>query len=254
MKNLLAIGVLCVAALASASQAQFSITGRSSVVNYDYLYGFAADTRTGNDMQSSSALLLNGGAGLADSSSGNGVYIPSGHVWSAAVTWNVSHTYAVTGALGSATRVSSSGLSTLTSTQVGATSGVGSNNPGNQLSLEFSVGVGQDLRLFGSVEQSGPFNRNGSIVYLYRSDGAGGWTLLYLTAIPNAGFDTTRFFDAGVYRIDAFASANAGQDEATHAGWNYTLEVVPSPSAAALLGLGGLLASSRRRRPHAPHA
>lgn len=247
--------VVAAATAASASHAQMQVVGRASGLSYDYLYGFAGDIRTGNDSRGDLSLLLSDTEGLAGSSTGDGYYPPSDHHWSATVTWDMAHTYAIAGGLGAASSITSSGLTTLTSLTTGATSGVNSLNPGNLLTIDFNILVGQDLHFFGALEQSGPGNRNGSLVTIYRDNGAGGWSTFYITTLANAPFDAVRYFEPGAYRIEAGAGCMAGGNETTHAAWTYTLEVVPAPSAAMLLALGcaGPLIRRRPRGPAATH-
>ncbi len=238
--------LLAVAGLASAGHAQMVMVARNSQVDCDWLYGYAGDIFTGAGADVNTALLQSDGLGLVGSAHGSGYYPPNGHVWSATVTWDIGHSYTVTPGLGGATRIESSGLSALTSVESGATSGVNSINPGNVLTLDFNLVSAQPFRLFGSLSQNGPHNRNGSLIQIEKWNGSA-FGLVFIYGTANTVFDFNVYYEPGLYRITAGAGAMAGQTESTHAAWNYTFEVVPTPGTA-MLALAGFGLTTRRRR------
>lgn len=101
--------------------------------------------------------------------------------------------------------------------------GNGDNLDGIYVFEDFQPQLPEDAGAPGGVLTPGTYGTSGPD-FLFNFDGtmkAGTWTL---TITDNAGGDT------GMLR-----------------GWSITMNNVPAPGAAALLGLGGLLAARRRR-------
>lgn len=232
-------------ALASTASAEMVMSSRLSNVDFDFLYGYANQGNSGQGADSDGNLLATDGIGLSGTDSGSGDYL--GTLWGAGVTWDISQGYSIDGGLATATRISSSGITSLSSYASApyVTSGVSSRLSGNQLALSFMVPFDQQFHLAGMLQSSLPLNRNLATIYIYRDDGAGWVTWRVVPA--NTTFDDFFTIPGGSYQIVSTAVAAAGGNENVGASWDYTLEVVPEPTSLVLLGLGAMALARRRK-------
>ena len=118
-------------------------------------------------------------------------------------------------------------------------------NLGSTISLSGIVSMSFDFNVTGSVNLNWYLEDANNGLYLSLSNtpvsvsGTGTQTLNFSTAIIDPGFDLSSVTGMSVQ----FSGISAGES-ATITNFTY---VVPTPGAAALLGLGGLLAARRRR-------
>lgn len=246
---------LALAALtAQAATAQVVMTGRDSQLSMSWLAGYAADIYGGGAAEADGNLMAIDGATLSGSDSAGDFYPPTGNLWSAAVTWELSHQYVIEGwpsALDAATKISASGSSSTSSSFSGIASvSVSATLPGNLLGLSFINPAEQQFWFMGSVAQQGPANRNNSTVMIVDAVGA---PVAVGTGAFNGSWQRLLTLPAGQYTILASAVSMAGQVEVASSRWAYSLEAIPAvpePGTVALL-MAGLAAVGRAARRQA---
>ena len=213
-------------ALVSSGYSQVALTARSSELSYGWLYGYGPQSDSGSGGALRSDLVALDTIGIQNFASGNGNYL--GHLWSAGVSWDLSHSYRVFGGLNSASRIESVGLSSLTSFESGASSGINSNFPGNQLNLNFQVPTTQTFYLGGVLNQQGPLNRDAAAIYLYYDTGFG-YQTVYVAGTPTSQFGAVITLQSGNYKLSASSASAAGQNEVANAGWTYVFASLGNP-------------------------
>ncbi|MBS0197911.1 MAG: hypothetical protein JSR77_14240 [Planctomycetes bacterium] len=216
----------CIAlGLLTSSAAAQALSGRSSTLNFNYVYGAGGDTHSGNDSRSRSSLLATDFDDMHFSGSTSGV-LPGDHPYYGGVLVDLHHTYEIMGSPAEMESISASA-----STQVVAgVSGAGSAvmhavNPGNEITLSFTVQSPVAFRLHGSIALPGasPF----SYVALQRFNGFNWEYVFYSAFLPNGQgpFDLSGTLVPSEYRISGVLSISAGANENYTAGYNYALEV-----------------------------
>jgi hypothetical protein len=247
------IALTLVAIAAQAATAQVVVTGRDSQLSVSWIAGYAADIYGGGAADGDGNLMAIDGATLSGNDSAGDFYPPTGNLWSAAVTWELSHQYLIEGwpsALDAATKISASGSSSTSSSYSGIASvSVSATLPGNLLALSFINPVEQQFWFAGSVAQQGPLNRNNSSVLIVD---AVGLPVAVGTGAYNGSWQRLLTLPAGQYTIEASAVSMSGQFESAWSRWNYSLEAIPAvpePGTVMLL-LAGLAAVGWRARRH----
>lgn len=235
--------IVALTSICAISAAQMSLVSRTSKVNYAYLCGFAGDTRTGSNSSVSGALLGSDSLGLVGSTTESGVS-PN---WSATVGWDLGHAFSVAGTATNFGSLSASGHSN-TSASVSSTSvvgDIGANQPGNILTLGFTLNNSSIVDISGSLAQIGATNNNASGVALYSGSGTSR-TLIWVTSILNGNFDQQLNLAAGNYEIESGAVSGSSGNGSNSSQYSYSLAVVPEP--ATVLLITPLLYGLRRRR------
>ncbi len=248
----IAVAVATSAAFASASGAAV-ITSRQSNLNYGATYGAGGDAFTPTDSRFDDALLSTDSESLQFSDFRQGS-LPGDppRPWSAGVSAAIGHQYDITGSLPSFSRIRSSGQATL---QAG-TSGFGlatiaAVNPGNSLEFAFSLSENVPASLSGEINLTPDGQNLAAGVELRRFDGFT-WVIVFSSLFlpgQEGAFNQNLELQSGSYRLTSWAggTAFAGVTDTATNSWSCDLQIIPAPSAAVLLGFGGLLLAKRRR-------
>ena len=147
MNRGLFVGLLL--ALASGATAQMALMARDSDLNLYWLGGYAGDTHGGTPAASDENLYMASGAGLVGDDDANGSYF--GHIWSLTVGWNLAHSYQASGDISSASRIQSTGNSSLMALANQCSLTMRSVIPGNRLQLTFTLAEGRVMKLCGTL-------------------------------------------------------------------------------------------------------
>jgi hypothetical protein len=239
---------VCALALSALGASSFgqTLTGRSSTLNFNYVYGAGGDTNVGDGGASDAALLQADGENASFSNSTAG-FLPGDQPYAASALSSLQQEYIVTGPLSqfqsirgtASTRVavSSSGL---------GSSLMNASNPGNELMLLFSLDAAAPYTLSGNV--SSPTGGAFTGVSLQQFDGIVWQNVFNSIFLPaqQGAFDVAGNLSAGSYRLTSAISLNSFGNADLTSTTNF-LFTIPGPSALAMLGLGGLVVSRRRR-------
>lgn len=201
-----------------------ALMARDSDLNLYWLGGYAGDTHGGTPAASDENLYMASGAGLVGDDDANGSYF--GHIWSLTVGWNLAHSYQASGDISSASRIQSTGNSSLMALANQCSLTMRSVIPGNRLQLTFTLAEGRVMKLLGTLIAPVDPSRGQANVTLNASNGSG-FSGFWGFSGAGSTFLGFRYVPAGVYRLDADCSIAADGTEVVMAGWNYDLEVMP---------------------------
>lgn len=238
-------------ALGAIAPAQMNITSRLSTQNYNYLYGGGPHAFQDTYLNSSGALLGTDTMEKHFAEHGEGWYPPANLHWIAGVSVDLFQTYSITGPPANASGISGSGYTNVSSfVEDAGLATMNSANPGNQLTLEFTLNSATDYRLSGMFETTDGTNLPGQVA-LQRFDGIV-WQYVHTSLfLPGSegSFDWTGTAAAGSYRLLAQTQQDTFGDEVRMGAYQYSLTMgaVPEPATMAVLGLG-IAALLRRRR------
>lgn len=199
---------LALACSAQFGMAQVSISSRSSTVSYNYVYGFGADTHSGSDTLTKTALVANDQILIPMQGSTSGTWAGT-FDYAASVQGTMQNSYSVYGPATNQTRIRLTGTNVLSA----AASGFGlatlsARNPGNEQTVFFTVGTGLSYRLLGNVA----FTPGGDgYLALERWDGFTWQKLWYSWLLPGlqGPFNILGSTGAGSYKLIASSSASA---------------------------------------------
>ncbi len=234
-----------VSVLSAASFGQ-TLTGRSSTLNFNYVYGAGGDTNIGDGGASDAVLLQADGENASFSNSTQG-FLPGNQPYAASALSSLQQEYVVTGPLSGfqSIRGSSSTRVAVTSSGLG-TALMNASNPGNELILLFSLDAAAPYTLSGNV--STPAGGAFTGVSLQSFDGIVWQNIFNSIFLPGqqGAFVVVGDLPAGSYRLINAIALNSFGNADLSATTNF-LFTIPGPGAAAGLGLGGLVLSRRRR-------
>ncbi len=252
-------GVMSLILSVNSTQADIVITGRSSEIIYNYVYGFAAssgDYYSGNGNPISTLLVPSDSFEHHFSDSKNGFYQPTGVNWSASAQIDIVQAFSISLFPTGVNQITASGATALTT----STSGVGSDalinsvNPGNELEIYFTVTDTRSFNLSGSVASSQANTAGSTRIAIEYNDGFG-WTYgpfdswLYLAGNGSVGsFDFTGTLTPGNYRLVGISANQVLGNQSNSSSFNYTFSSIPEPTATlALCAVLGASAWRRRR-------
>ncbi len=250
MKRTSLVAILA-ASLASLGSAQ-TLVGRTSNLNYAYVYGAGGNTLTGNDSVTDSTVLDTDDENLDFTGSTSGTLGTT--PYTASVAGSVAHAYLLFGTTSAFTGLQVEQGSTASAASTGpAVAQFSSLAPGNELVLEFTLSASVSYHLFGflsvDVQNAGANN----FVALQKWDGTA-WQNLYTTFSLGGSQGTieqTGVMTGGLYRTRSLVGVNAFGNEDEGSTAFYQLEMAPVPEPMTLLfaapALGMLLRARRRR-------
>ncbi|MBI5762747.1 MAG: PEP-CTERM sorting domain-containing protein [Planctomycetes bacterium] len=243
------IGSLALLAAFTGSTYGQSLTSRTSLVNYNYVYGAGGDSHVGSDSIPDVSLVLSDIEGTGFTGSTSGV-LPGGQPYGAGVFADINHEFAITGSIGLFQSISASAFTHVSATATGLGSSVmNASNPGNELILTFTVADPVNFHLAGSITLpvGGAVS---SLVALQYWDGIvwqnGIFNSLFLPGSQGA-FDVNGSLAPGLYRMNSAISLHAGGNEDFTGTFNYQL-TIPEPATAFLLAAGVFAIGCRRHR------
>lgn len=249
MKKIGSIAILA-ASLASLASAQ-TLVGRTSNLNYAYVYGAGGDSHSGNDTLTDTSVVSSDSETLGFSGSTSGSL--SGNPYFASVNGMMDHAYVL---FGSVAAFSGLQVEQGTSAETVAT-GVGlaqflSGAPGNELVLEFTIGADTNYHLFGFLAIDPQNAGAGNYVALQRWDGIV-WQNLYTTfslSGQQGSIESTGVLTSGLYRTRSVVGVSAFGSETESSTTFYQLEMssVPEPVTLILLAPALALGARLRRR------
>lgn len=246
MKRSILLVVWCLSTLVASAHAQ-TLTGRSSTLNYDYVYGAGGDTHADGDLVADNALLAGDieGAGFSGWTSG---VLPNGQAYYAGVFSDLDLQYTVNGPLALFQSIHAGATSAVAASTSGAGSAVMlASNPGNGLILNFTIDNPTTFRLTGSISHPNPMAF--SFVALQYFDGIVWQNGIFNSSIHLPGgvgpFDISGTLAPGLYRMNSALALNAQPNQQLAAAYSYQL-TVPEPATLSIMLLGLLVAARRR--------
>ncbi len=180
---------------------------RASTIDFSATYGGGPDVFQPSGSVADGDLVLNDLETLAFSDSQSGL-IPGKppRPWSAGVSFNGYHALQITGSIGQVSRIAAEGEGTATASASGeGLASLMSANPGNQLTLTFSLASDTTARLDGRCS----FTADGwtdAGVRLERFNGSD-WTIVFWSVFAPGGqgnFDESWTLAAGEYRVISY--------------------------------------------------
>lgn len=222
-------------AVATASQASFTMIERSTAMNVGWQYGSGVEMYPGSNSISSTSLNSEFFNQMAASESHSG--LSEFGPWESGISYELTQEWGQTsnGFFGSAS-------SYVQCFAIGDSfANIESRFPGNELMLHFSNDVETAYVFEGASTWMGT-------VHLERLQWFG-WENVF-TNPDMGGFTHTGVMGVGEYRLVSYGEAIADGNMSMGASWNYQLSAVPEPGTMAVIGLG-LAALIRRRKRQA---
>jgi len=223
MKNI-AIAIAA-AGLASTAFSQASLTGRTSTLRYNYVYGGGPDVFQDLYESTVTDLLASDSESASFFEEGSGSW--ASHTWGASVSVDISHDYSVLGPLGdfhSLVFDTASAVATTATGTIGSAT-MESLNPGNHTQFAFSVSANTEYRLAGTLAllKSG----NQSHFLLQRWNGFNWETAFTTWSLPGlqGPFDLTAPLVPGDYRLSSYFGVRAFGNDQDQATGNYRFDV-----------------------------
>jgi hypothetical protein len=226
--KLITLTVLAVMTVTSFAQ---SLTGRSSTINYSYVYGAGGDTHNGSNGNTVTDLLSSDlqSDGFTGMTSGT---LPGNQAYAAFVDSSMSHAYSVYGSLSNFNYIGVEADSYVNATQSGLGSALmASSNPGNELILNFDVAAPIDYHFYGFLSYDPSEQGPGNVIALQKWDGIVWQNVFISYTLPDqqGSFDYTDTLVSGEYRIRSAIALSAINNESVSGVYAYGFEVVPEP-------------------------
>lgn len=227
-------------------------TGRSSSLNYAYVFGAGGDSHVGNDIVADPSLLLSDSeaASFADETEG---VLPGDppRPYYAAVSVYIQHEYSITGDLDHMQAVQASGSSLVAGVVSGAgLSQMNSVNPGNELIIYFTINGPTIYHIVGAVEVPDPTAFSGVRLEVFNGFN---WVWIFNTIIlpgTEGPFDVTGTLTPGQYRIVGALAVGESNTDSVYADYDYTLELTPKGD----MNCDGKLDASTYRHSSKPYS
>ncbi len=206
-----------------------TFTGRSSTLNYAYVFGAGGDSHVGNDTVTDFTPLDSDteATSFADETEGVLPGDPPSPYY-AAVSVELEHEYSITGDVDHMQTVNASGSSLVAGVVSGAgLSQMNSVNPGNELILNFTVNGPTIYHIVGAVEVPGPTAFSGVRLEVFNGFN---WVWIFNTIIlpgTEGPFDVTGTLTPGQYRIVGALAVGESNTDSVYADYYYTLELTP---------------------------
>ena len=211
-------------ALAGSARAQ-TLVSRESTLNYNYVYGAGGDSHTGNNTVPDTTLLASDTEQTGDSGATSGT-LPGDppRPYSAGVSCDLEHEYAVAGPLTSFRSITATGSTLVTAASSGfGTAQMIAANPGNSLTLYFNLSAPIYYSLNGVITLDEAGFASG--VALQRFDGIV-WAQVFNSIFLPGGqgaFSSSGTLNPGQYRISSSIALDAFGNENKTGTYNYTL-------------------------------
>lgn len=210
-------------ALAHSARAQ-SLISRESTLNYNYVYGAGGDSHTANITIPDNTLLASDSEQTGDSGATSGT-LPGDppRPYSAGVSCDLEHEYAVAGPLNNFRSITATGYSNAVTSSSGfGTAQMIATNPGNSLTLYFDLSTPVYYSLSGSIALDEAGFSSG--VALQRFDGIV-WAQVFNSIFLPGGqgaFSSSGTLSPGQYRIGSSLAVDAFGNENKTGTYNYT--------------------------------
>lgn len=216
------LGLLVALSGVAAASGQV-ITGRSTGLSYNYVFGGGGDSNVGGDSVFESTIDPSDSDHLEFSGCTSGA-LPNGEEYTACAASELDYAFSITGSPSDFRTLNASATNHVTATSTGAgVSVMYASNPGTEVTMSFTVPAPARYQLSGSIMHPDPSAF--SYVALQRFDGFT-WQIVFTTIFMPGGsgtFDRTDAMPAGDYRIQGILGLRAFGNEDVIANFDYSL-------------------------------